>query len=133
MKRMKLVWWIIYSYNVIKEATWKFGRNSIIIRNVNKDSEDYKNALYKYSLYDKVYRKYTFSAFFEDGNDLYFPSSITVNELKKIFTKEEIQVNYGITAKAKSLQYQMIHAPRDDLQKKAIEFLMKMKRDPETH
>ena len=56
------------------------GRNNIIVRNVDKKSEQYKKALYNFSLYDKVYHKYTFTAFYEDGNDLYFPSSITLEK-----------------------------------------------------
>jgi len=82
-------------------------------------------------LYDKVYHKYTFSAFFENGDDLYFPSSITLIALQKIFPRDEVVLAYDTTAKAKTLQYNMIHPPRDDLQNAAIKFLMKMKHDTE--
>lgn len=109
------------------------GRNNIIVRNVDKKSEQYKKALYNFSLYDKVYHKYTFTAFYEDGNDLYFPSSITLEAIQSIFPKEEISVNFATTAKPKSISYTMLHTPRDDLQTHAIQFLMKMKKDPQWH
>lgn len=100
---------------------------------MKKPSQEYRNALYQYSLYDKIYHKYTFSAFVEDGDDLYFPSSITLKSIQSLFPKEEVSINYTTTAKAKSIQYTMKHSPRDELQQKAIQFLMKMKKDPETH
>jgi len=109
------------------------GRNNIVVRNVSKDSKEYKNALYKYSLYDKVYRKYTFSAFIEYGNDLYFPASITLDEIKATFPTKEVVVNFSNTAKAKSLSYIMKNQPKNDLQRSAISFILKMKKDLATH
>ena len=69
------------------------GRNSIIVRGVDKKSSSYTNARYKYSLYDKVQHKYTFSAYYENGNDLYFPSSVTVLTLK-LFLAFHIMLHY---------------------------------------
>ena len=108
-------------------------RNSIIIRNVDTASKEYKNLVFKLSLYDKVQHRYTFSAFVQDENDLYIPSSVTLKTIESIFPKEEISVNYNKIAKAKSVSYRMIHAPKNDLQQNAIKFLMKMKNDPESH
>ena len=109
------------------------GRNSIVVRNVDLKSEEYKKAQYIYSLYDKVIHKYTFSAFLEENGDLYFPSSITVEELQKVFPTEEVAVDFKNTAKAKSCSFEMVHQPKDELQRKSIQFLMKMKKDLETH
>lgn len=108
-------------------------RNNIVIRNVENDSAELKKLTYKYSLYDKLYRKYTFSAFFRDGNDLYIPSSVGVEEIQQLFPKKETVVNLNNVAKSKSVSYNMLCQPRDDLQKQALDFLMKMKKDPETH
>jgi superfamily II DNA or RNA helicase len=109
------------------------GRCNIIVRNVDTNSKEYKSALMRYSLYDKVTHKYTFHAFYQYENDLYFPSSITVDEIKKLFPSKQIVVDYSKTAKAKSIDYVMKHTPRDSLQEQAISFLMKVRKDPETH
>ena len=109
------------------------GRNSIVVRNVDKKSEEYKKAQYLYSLYDKVTHKYTFSAYMEEDNDLYFPSSITLEEIEKIFPNEEVSVDFKNTAKAKTVSYNMVHQPKNELQNKSIQFLLKMKRDLEIH
>ena len=109
------------------------GRNSIVVRNVDKKSESFRKIQYKYSLYDKVTHKYTFSAYIENDGDLYFPSSITIEEIQACFPEEEVAVNFKNTAKAQSILFNMIHQPKNDLQKKSIQFLMKMKNDLETH
>jgi superfamily II DNA or RNA helicase len=104
-------------------------RNSIVVRNVDMNSQEFKNINYNYSLYDKVLHKYTFSAFTVIDNDLYFPASISVEEIKKYFKNKDVIINYKTTAKAGTVSYNMKHPPRDDLQKKAINFLMAMKDD----
>jgi superfamily II DNA or RNA helicase len=105
------------------------GRNSIIVRNVDIRSQNYKNINYQYSLYDKVYRKYTMSAFTIIDNDLYFPSSIGVEQIKKHFPNKEVVYNYKSKFKPSQVTYNMKYGPRDDLQKNSINFLMKMKND----
>jgi superfamily II DNA or RNA helicase len=107
----------------------EINRNSYVVRNVNFESKEFKNINYNYSLYDKVVHKYTFTAFTKIDNDLYFPSSMGIEELKKYFPKEDIITNYKTTAKADTISYNMKHQPRDDLQKNAISFLMAMKDD----
>ena len=109
------------------------GRNNIIVRNVDTTSKEYKNLLFKLSLYDKVQHRYIFSAFVQDENDLYVPASVTLKTIESLFPKEKVSVDFSRTAKAKSLSYRMIHEPRNELQKNAIKFLMKMKNDPESH
>lgn len=108
-------------------------RNNIIVRNITPDSSEMKKLTYKFSLYDKLYRKYTFNAFFQEGNDIYIPSSVGLNEITQLFPKKEVVVNLNNVAKSKSVAYNMKCHPRDDLQKQSLDFLVKMKKDPETH
>jgi len=103
------------------------GRNSIVIRNISFDSQDFKNINYNYSLFDKVVHKYTFSAFTVIDKDLYFPASVGIEEIKKYFPKKEVSVNYKTTAVSSEIRYNMKNSPRDELQRKAIGFLMTMK------
>jgi superfamily II DNA or RNA helicase len=105
------------------------GRNSIIVRNIDLKSQAYKNVNYQYSLYDKVYRKYTMSAFTLIDNDLYFPSSIGLDQIQPHFPNKNIIYNYKTTSKSSQIIYNMKYGPRDDLQKDSINFLMKMKND----
>lgn len=105
------------------------GRNSIVVRDVNLESQDFKNMNYNYSLYDRVLHKYTFSAFTVIDKDLYFPASISVEEIRKYFRNMDVVLNYKTTAKAGTISYNMKHQPRDELQRKAINFLMAMKDD----
>lgn len=106
-------------------------RNSIIVRNIDTDSQEYRKAVSTFSTYDRVYRKYTFSAFLNYNNDLYFPASIGLQRIQSVFPKEDVQIDYTKKAKAKQISFQMIHEPRDELQEKAIKFLMTMKKDTE--
>lgn len=105
------------------------GRDNIVVRNVNLQSKNYKDAEYMFSLYDKVTHKYTFNAFYVEGNDLYFPSSITLPVIQSLFPNEDVSINFNTTARGKTISYNMVHEPRDEIQKKAIAFLMKMKND----
>lgn len=105
------------------------GRNSIIVRNVDSGSKEFKKAAAIYSLYDKVLHKYVFSAFVQIDNDLYFPASLGVGEIQKCFPHKAVITNYMTTAKADSISFKMIHQPRDDLQKEALKFLLGIKND----
>jgi superfamily II DNA or RNA helicase len=105
------------------------GRNSIVVRNVDQKSPEYKKANFTYSLYDKVYHKYTFNAYTLIDNDMYFPASITVPAIQACFPKDDVIINYKTTAPAAVINYNMKHYPRNLLQKKALEFLMKIKTD----
>lgn len=103
------------------------GRTSIVIRNVDMESNEFKKIRYQFSIFDKIQHKYTFSAYTNIEDDLYFPSTITVDVLKQFFPKKEVVENYKTTAKSRSVSYIMKHTPRDELQKSAISFLMGMK------
>ena len=105
------------------------GRNSIIVRNVDKDSNEFKKVNYAYSLYDKVKHKYVFSVFTVIDSDLYFPASIGVDNIEKYFPDKKVVYNYMTTAKAASMSYNMRHAPKNELQQKAIRFMMTMRKD----
>ena len=71
------------------------GRNSIVVRNVDLESKEFKNANYNYSLYDKVLHKYTFSAFTRIDNDLYFPASVGVEAADTIPTTIQLKNGSG--------------------------------------
>lgn len=103
------------------------GRTSIVVRNVDLESAEFKKVRYQFSIFDKVQHKYTFSAFTIIEEDLYFPSTITVDVIKQFFPKKEIVENYKTTAKSRQIKYTMKHTPRDDLQRSAISFLLGMK------
>lgn len=105
------------------------GRNSIIVRNVDHDSDDYARVKRAFSLYDKVYHKYTFCAFTEIGNDLYFPASIGVQTLASYFPGKQISMNYASTPTPRNVSYKMKHQPKNELQKKALAFLTAMETD----
>lgn len=105
------------------------GRNSIVIRNVDKDSKSFKNVRYKYGIYDKVYRKYKSTAYTEIDQDLYFPASVGWKELKKYFPSKDVSFNYKTTAKSSPITYTMKNQPRNELQREAIKFVMNMKND----
>jgi len=105
------------------------GRNSIVVRNVDQDSQSFKNMNYNYSIWDKVQHKYTFSAYTLIDNDLYFPASTSVEEIQKYFKNKDVVINYKTTARSGPLQYNMKHEPRNDLQKQSINFLMTMQKD----
>jgi superfamily II DNA or RNA helicase len=110
-------------------ALIEVGRNSIVVRDVDTKSTQFRNLNYNYSLYDKVQHKYTFSAFVQIDKDVYFPASISPEIIKGIFPEKDIILNYKNTAKGKSTSYNMKNQPRNDLQKKAIDFLMRIKDD----
>ena len=57
------------------------GRNSIIVRNVDKDSNEFKKVNYAYSLYDKVKHKYVFSDITERDTDIKYPKKINVDNI----------------------------------------------------
>ena len=105
------------------------GRNSIVIRNVDFESQEYKKFHYMFSLYDKIQHKYTFSAFSVIDNDIYIPATVGIDIVKAYFPKKSVTTNYKTTSKSEQIDYVMKHQPRDDLQKSAIDFLLKIRND----
>lgn len=108
-------------------------RNNIIIRNIDDNSAELKRLIHKFSLYDKLYRKYTFSIFHKDNDVIFIPASVGVENVQKLFPNKEVVVNFANVSKSKTVEYNMKSLPRDDLQRRALEFLVKMKKDPTTH
>lgn len=105
------------------------GRNSIVVRNVDFNSKEFKRINANFSLYDKVKHKYVFSAFTIIDTDLYFPATIGESTIHSYFPTKEISYNYKTTAKADRITFAMKHQPRDDLQVQALKFLEKLKKD----
>ena len=64
------------------------GRNSIVIRNVDFESQEYKKFNYMFSLYDKIQHKYSFSAFTIIDNDIYIPATVGSDIVKTYFPKK---------------------------------------------
>lgn len=109
----------------------KFGRNSIVVRNVDENSSEFKKMRNAFSLYDKVQHKYTFSAYTIIDSDVYIPATVSVNSISSIFPKKQITKNFISTAKADTISYNLKNQPRNELQIEAIKFLEKMKNDNE--
>jgi len=105
------------------------GRNSIIVRNVDLKSEAFRKIKNRFSLYNKIQFKFDFSAFTIINKDLYFPASISLISIKGYFPEKQIIENYKSSAKTQQCLFNMIYPPRDDLQKKALVFLLKLKKD----
>lgn len=105
------------------------GRNSIVIRNVDLESKEFKTLRYNLSTWDKATFKYTFSAFTVIDKDIYIPASFTVDAVQRIFLNKSIVTNYKTTAKSTNIKYKIKNPPRDEIQRKAISFLSGMIND----
>ena len=104
-------------------------RNNIIIRNVDIRSVEYDKFVKAYSEWNKLLHKYESNIINKIGNDIYIPSSIGVDIIKRFFPTKEVVISYNNTVKPKQLVYTMLHKPRDEIQQSAITFLQNMKTD----
>ena len=104
-------------------------RNNIIIRNVDVSSTEYDKFVKAYSEWNKLLHKYESNIINKIGNDIYIPSSIGVDIIKRFFPTKEVVISYNNTVKPKQLVYTMLHKPRDEIQQSAITFLQNMKTD----
>ena len=95
-------------------------RNNIIIRNVDVSSTEYDKFVKAYSEWNKLLHKYESNIINKIGNDIYIPSSIGVDIIRRFFPTKEVVINYNNTVKPKKLVYTMLHKPRDDIQQSAI-------------
>ena len=93
----------------------EIGYNSLVVRNVDPESSAFKSVMSKFSYYDKVIHKYTFSLFTQIGTSLYFPATVSVNQIKTIFPEKEIVSVKGKLHKSEKISYKMIHSPRNAL------------------
>jgi len=105
------------------------GRNSIVVRDVDIQSAEYKKATSRYSLYDKVQHKYTFNTYTLIDNDMYFPASIGIAAIQSCFPKKVTTINYKTTSSADSIKLTMKNQPKNELQQQAVDFLVNMQHD----
>lgn len=105
------------------------GRNSIVIRNVDMESQNFKNFNYNFAVWDHVTHKYTMTAYTVLGKDIYIPATVGVGQVTRHFREKEVQFNMKTTAQSQELNMKMTSFPRSDLQRNAIKFLGEMKDD----
>lgn len=105
------------------------GRCSIIIRNVDLESESFKRFEHSFSTYNKSYFRYENQVYKVLNKDVYLPSSVGVRALIKFFPNDKITFNTLTTAKFRNIRYIMKNKPRNELQEKAIKFIYTMKND----
>ena len=111
----------------------EIGYNSLVVRNVDPESSAFKNVMSKFSYFDKVIHKYTFSLFTQIGTSLYFPATVPINPLKSIFPDKEIVYTKNKLHKSEKISYKMLHSPRNELQKETLSFLMSMQEPNDCH
>ena len=99
------------------------GRCSIIIRNVDLESESFKRFEHSFSTYNKSYFRYENQVYKVLNKDVYLPSSVGVRALIKFFPNDKITFNTLTTAKFRNIRYIMKNKPRNELQEKAIKFI----------
>ena len=121
---MMIPLWIHYSINMIEE-----NRNSIIIRNVDFESNEYKRFEKAFSLYNNVTHKFDYSIYTIVGNDIHIPETVTPSLVQTYFVKDLIVQNYAGTPAADSITFKMLHTPRTDIQREALAFLLTIKND----
>lgn len=103
------------------------GLNSIILRQVDFESDEYKKFEKAFSVYDEIYHKYFSSVIFTHDENVYIPASIGINMLKYFFKDTTITYNYVNVVKGASMHYEMLNKPKSTIQEEAISFLNKMK------
>ncbi len=107
--------------------TVEIGRNSLILRNPDLESDEYKKFEKAFSVYDEIYHKYFSSVITIHDGDVYIPASIGENRIRYYFKDAEFVKNYASTVKSAAMHYEMINKPRSDIQKEAIAFLSRMR------
>lgn len=107
----------------------EIGRNSVVIRNVNFESSEFKKFQSRFSIYDTVTHKISMKAFSTIGNDIFIPASIGIKTIRSIFHGEEETYLYNTTPKGATITYNVKNPPRDEVQAKSLDFILKMKKD----
>lgn len=104
----------------------EYGYNSIVIRNVDKNSENFKKFHSTFSSWNKVTFSYDFSIYTEYNGDIYIPRGVGVNYVKSFFPNKQVVFNPSTTIISRNIKYKMVNQPRDELQLNAIKFLTNM-------
>lgn len=104
-------------------------RNSIIIRDVDFESAEYKKFERAFSVFNTVTHKYDQQVYTIIDSDIHIPATVSVSVVKSYFVHDEVYTNYTGTAIGGTISFSMIHSPRDDIQKEALAFLKRVKSD----
>lgn len=105
------------------------GRNSIIIRDVDFESDEYQKFFNSFSIYDPIIHKRTTNVITIIDKDIYVPASIGAEYVHYFFPEKKVNINYATTAKSSQMKYEMINRPKNNLQSEALVFLSRMKND----
>jgi hypothetical protein len=105
------------------------GYDSMVIRNVDVSSEGYRSFYRSFSIYDPVCHRYEQQTFAVRGSDVYLPSSIGVESVRRFFPSQASEISGGLCPSPSQALFSMTHQPKDDLQKAAIAFLRRMEGD----
>lgn len=104
-------------------------RNSIIIRNVDVESDRFKKFERNFSVYDPLRHKYVNPIYTIIDSDVHIPATITSYYIQTFFPDQVIVRNYAGTPIAEKINFSLKHEPRDDIQREALAFLCKIKSD----
>ena len=127
MKRLRILSWTIS----LGDHMIEINNNSIVVRNVKEDSVQWKKMQSRFAFFDKVIHKYTFSFYTKVEDDYYFPVTVGEETIKSIFPEKQVQRDTATLPKPGKIDFNMKHFPRDDLQKKALKFLLSIKKPEE--
>ena len=104
-------------------------RNSIIIRNVDVSSIQYKKFENAFSFYNKVTHKFDYSLFILIDKDIHCPATIGEDIIQTYFPNKKIIKNYLGSPQPDDITFNMKHKPRDSIQTEALSFLVSIKDD----
>lgn len=100
--------------------------NSIIIRNVDYESNEYKKFERAFSFYNKVTHKYEYHTFVKINNDIHCPATITPEIIQTYFVNKKIVYNFSGPA-GETILFNTIHSPKNEIQQEALTFLLDVK------
>jgi len=104
-------------------------RNSIVIRDVDFNSSEYKKFEHAFSLYNTVTHKYDYSIYTIIDQDIHIPATVSASVIQSYFTNHVIVKNFAGTALAENISFNIKHQPRDIIQSESLDFLKSMKND----
>jgi hypothetical protein len=101
----------------------------MVIRNADIAGSGYKSFYRAYSVYDAVSHKYVQQVFTVKGSDIYMPSSIGVDYVRRYFPEEAKEQSPMMSVDPKEASFSMVHPPRDAIQSSAMLFLNRISDD----